>query len=98
VSFGIVRFSKFGNFLEISGFFELAKILRKYFGNKFRNNFLFLGQKNLFLRVLGSKFKKQGQKQGFPNIQNLFYSELSKNYEKMTLKSNFRNRKKLVST
>jgi len=24
-SFGNVRFSKFGNFLEISGFFELAK-------------------------------------------------------------------------
>jgi len=104
VSFGIVRFSKFGNFLEISGFFELAKILRKYFGNKFRNNFLFLGQKNLFLRVLGSKFKKQGQKQGFPNIpnlrkiQNLFFSELSENYQKMMLKSNFGNREKLIPT
>ncbi len=28
-SFGNVRFSKFGNFLEKSVFFELAKILRK---------------------------------------------------------------------
>ena len=32
---------------------------------------LYLGQKTMFLRVLGSKFKKQGQKQGFPNIPNL---------------------------
>jgi hypothetical protein len=30
--------------------------------------------------------------------QNLLYSELSKNYEKMTLKSNFGNRKKLAPT
>jgi len=44
-SFRKVRFLKFGNFLEITGFFELAKILQK----KFRNNFLFLSQKNLFL-------------------------------------------------
>jgi len=28
-SFGIVRLPKFGNFSEISGLFELAKILRK---------------------------------------------------------------------
>jgi len=28
-SFGIVRFSKFGNFSEISGLFKLSKILRK---------------------------------------------------------------------
>ncbi len=43
-------------------------------------------------------------KHGFPNfrnlrkIRNLFYSELSKNYEKMTLNSNFENREKLVWT
>jgi len=38
-SFGIVRLSKFGIFLEISVFFELAKILQKKFGNKFGNKF-----------------------------------------------------------
>jgi len=56
---------------------------------------------------LGQKVWKPlfwGQKQGFPNIRNLwkiwnlFYSELSENYEKMMLKSNFGNRKKLVPT
>jgi len=42
-----------------------------------------MGQKNIFLRVLGSKLKKQCKKEGFPNILNLqkiwnlFYSELS---------------------
>jgi len=47
------------------------------------------------------KFRKV-QKQGFPNnwnllkIQSLFYSKLSKNYEKMIFKSNFRNREKLI--
>jgi len=54
------------------------------FGNKFGNNFLFFALKTLFLRVLGSKLKKQG----FPNILNLrkilnlFYSKLSKNNKK----------------
>jgi len=38
----------FGIFLEKPNLFELAKILRNQFGNKFRNNFLFLGQKTLF--------------------------------------------------
>jgi len=54
-------------------------------------------KKTLFLRVLGSKLKKKNK--NIPNlwkIWNLFYSYLSKNYEKMTLKSNFGNRKKLV--
>jgi len=43
-----------------------------------------------------------GQKQGFPNIPNLrniwnvFYSKLSKNYEKMMLKLNFENCENLV--
>ncbi len=40
-------------------------------------------------------------KQGFPNIrkfQKLFYSEISENYEKMTLNSNFGNCEKLVPT
>ncbi len=55
------------------------------------------------MRVLGSKFKKQG----FPNIpnlqkiRNLFYSKLSKNYKKLqkiTLKLNLGNCKKLVPT
>jgi len=32
VSFGKVRFSKFGNFSEITGFLELTKILQKKFG------------------------------------------------------------------
>jgi len=61
-------------------------------------------QKNLFLSQKVWKPLFWGQKQGFLNIrnlrkiQNLFYSELSKNYEKMTLKLNFGNRKKLVLT
>jgi hypothetical protein len=41
------------------------------------------------------------RKQGFPNVwklQKLFYSEISENYEKMTLNSNFGNRKKLAPT
>jgi len=44
------------------------------------------------------------EKQGFPNIPNLrniwnlLYSELSENYENMTLKLNFENCKKLVPT
>jgi len=48
-SFGKVHFSKFRNFLEITSFFELAKILQKKFRKKFGNNFLFLGHKTLFL-------------------------------------------------
>jgi hypothetical protein len=45
-----------------------------------------------------------GQKQGFLNIQNLwknwklFFSELSENNKKMTLRSNFGNHEKLVLT
>ncbi len=60
-----------------------------------------LGQKPLFW---GQKQGFLGQKQGFlnipnlRNIQNFFYSELSKNYEKMTLKLNFENCKKLIPT
>jgi len=55
---------------------------------------LLLGQKTLFL----------WQKQGFPNIPNLrdiwnlFYSKFSKNYKKITSKSNFYFCKKLVPT
>jgi len=56
MGYGKVRFSKFGIFLEITGFFELAKILQK----KFRNNFLFLGQK---------KFRKVWT-QGFQTFEN----------------------------
>jgi len=54
----------------------------------------FLSQKTLFLR-------QKVQKQGFPNVQKfrkLFYSKLSKNYEKMTFNSNFKNLEKLVPT
>jgi len=72
-SFGIVWLPKFGNFSPNS--------------QKFCKKTLEIspGQKTLFL----------GQKQGFPNIPNLrnilnlFYSEFSKNYKNMTLKSNF---------
>jgi len=62
------------------------------------------GSKNPVLKGFGVKVKKQGQIQGFPNIpnlwkiQNLFYSKLSENYEKMTLKLIFGNREKLVPT
>jgi hypothetical protein len=66
-------------------------------------------KKNLFLSqlFLGQKvWKKFGKvrTQGFPNVRNLqkfwklFYSKLSGNYKKMTLNSNFKNRKKLVPT
>ncbi len=59
------------------------------------------GQKPLIWR---QKQEFWGQKQGFLNIpnlqnfQNLFYSEFSKNYEKMALKLNFYFHKKLVPT
>ncbi len=45
-----------------------------------------------------------GQKQGFPNIPNLkniwnlFYSKLSKKFEKIMLKLNFENHEKLIPT
>jgi len=83
--------------LEKPELFELAKISKKYFGNKFGNYFLFLSQKTLFL-------SQKVWKQGLPNIRNLqkilnlFFSEFSKNYEKNMLKSNFGNREKLVPT
>jgi hypothetical protein len=54
--------------------------------------------------VFEAKTGLWGQKQGFPNIpnlrkiQNIFYSKLSENYEKIMLKLNFENRKKLVPT
>ncbi len=63
----------------------------------------FLSQKPLFLGQKDRKPLFWGQKQGFLNIRNLrkihnlFYSELSLNYEKMTLKSNFGNCKKTRS-
>jgi len=53
-SFGIVRFSKFRNFPEISSLFELAKILQKYLGN----NFQFLGQKVWKSSERSEKFRK----------------------------------------
>ncbi len=84
-SFRIVWFLKFGKFLEISWFFELAKI----------------SQKNCLEISSGQKLGFWGQKLGFPNIlnlQNLFISELSKKYKNMTLKLNFENCEKLVQT
>jgi len=69
VSFRMDHFSKFGNFLEISGFFELAKILQKNSGNKFVSK----------PPVFEAKIPNIPNLQ---NIQNLFYSELSKNYKK----------------
>jgi len=99
-SFRIVQFSNFGNFSEISFLFELAKISLKYFGNIF----LFLGQLTLFLSQKTLFLGQKVWKQGFPNIWNLqkiwnlFYSKLSENYTKMTLKLNFGNCKKLVPT
>jgi len=59
-----------------------------------------MGQKPCFWVKKFGKVRKQG----FPNIRNLqkfwklFYSELSENYEKMTLNSNFENHEKLVPT
>jgi len=48
--------------------------------------------------VFGSISLEKIRKQGFPNFRKLFYSKLSKNYEKMTLNSNFGNCQKLVRT
>jgi hypothetical protein len=56
---------------------NFAEIVR----NKFGNNFLFLGQKNPVFEV---KTGVLGSKTGVSE-----HSELSKNYEKMTLKLNF---------
>ncbi len=67
-----------------------------YVNWKFRKKYVkfeFLSQKNLFLGQKVWKFCKQG----FPNVRKfrkLFYSEISENYKKMTLNSNFGNRKK----
>jgi len=63
------------NFLEITGFFKLVK----FFWKKFGNNFLFLGQKTLWFPKIPN----------LPKFWNLFYSKLSKNYEKMMTNSNF---------
>jgi len=78
------------------------------------NKKTFLSQKTLFLgQKVWIKFgkvwkswEKLGKvgKQGFPNVRNLqkfqklFYSELSENYEKMTLNSNFENREVSLRT
>jgi len=70
------------NFLEITGFFKLVK----FFWKKFGNNFLFLGQKTLWFPKIPN----------LPKFWNLFYSKLSKNYEKMMTNSNFKNCKKLI--
>ncbi len=55
-SFRIVRFPKFGNFSEISGFFELVKISPKKFGNKFGNKWV----KNPLFEGFGVKVQKTG--------------------------------------
>jgi len=75
---------------------SISKILKKL-----RKVWVYESKKTL---LLGQKvLKKFGKvrKQGFPNIRKfrkLFYSELSENYEKVTLNSNFGNREKLVPT
>jgi len=84
------------------------------FQNFWKNyvKFEFLSQKNLFLgqkfwKILEKVWKKFGKvwKQGFPNIRKLFYSELSKNYEKWRLnrtseitKNSFRLKNRLESS
>jgi len=75
---------KFGNFSEITGFFELSKISQKKFIKKFGNNFLFFGSKN---PVFGSKSSEKVWKSletGFSEQLEFseFNSELSKNYKK----------------
>jgi len=89
-------------------FFVLAKILQNSSEIILGQKPLFLDQKPLFLsqKTLFLKQKQGlwGQKQGSPKIPNLrnirylFYSELSKNYKKMMLKSNLENCEKLVPT
>jgi len=71
-SFGIVQFSKFGNFSEISVNFMFVGQKTLFMGQKT----LCMGQKTLFLRVLGSKFKKTGSKTGVSE-----HSEFTENSE-----------------
>jgi len=87
----VIKVQKFfGNIRFFQTRKKISKIVPPVFGSK--------------NPVLRQKQGFWGQKQGFPNIQNLwnirnwFYSKLSKNYEKMTLKLNFKNCEKLVPT
>ncbi len=101
--FLIFHFREFLNcsIFEVLNFFGKTQFfrIRKKFCKKSLE--ISLDQKTLLLR---QKQGFGGQKQGFPhipnlwNIQNLFYSEFSKNYEKMMSKSNFYFCKKLVPT
>ena len=97
--------------MEFSELFVFASFRIVRF-SKFRNIRSFRTQNwNSSLEIMSCFWVKKpcfsvfwGQKQGFPNIPNLrkiqklFYSKLSENYKKMTLKSNFGNLKKLVPT
>jgi len=59
------------------------------------------GSKSLEIIRKSSEKVRKFRKLGFPNVRKfrkLLFSELSKIYEKMTLNSNFGNRKKLVPT
>jgi len=90
---------KFGNFSEITVFIELAKISQKKFGKKFRKNFLFLGQKNLFLI---KKFEKifetpvlglntaVSENSKLTKIQNLSYSKTFPKLQKNDIKLKLR--------
>jgi len=67
----------------------------------FRTREIFVKKFRIKLGNLSSEKVRKVRKQGFPNVrkfQKLFYSEISKNYKKMKINSNFRNREKLVPT
>jgi len=95
---------KFGNFSEITCFFELAKISQKSLEKSLEAISCFWVKKPCFWFKKFKKTLEKVRKQGFPNIWNLekfwklFYSKLSKNYEKMTLNLNLENCEKLVPT
>ncbi len=82
-------YSKFGNCSEISGFFELTKILQKKLGKKFGNNFLFLGQK--VRKSLETGFSKHSEFSEFLEIV-LFrtFQKLRKNDVKLKLQKSWK--------
>ncbi len=89
------------------GYYSKMQVNFENFEKKYLK-FKFLSQKTLFLgqkvwKKFGKSLEKFGnvRKLGFLKVRKfrkLFFSELSKNYKKMTLNSNFGNREKLVPT
>jgi hypothetical protein len=108
---GIFELAKFSrkSLEKVRVLFKNVRLFQKF--QKKYVKFEFLSQKTLFLGQKFGDFEKslekslekvwKVRKQGFPNVwkfRKLFFSEISENYEKMTLNSNFGNRGKRIPT